>query len=177
MARKYKEAKDVLTAGLDLNQDNPKLEIQFYNTLAETTYRLKQYPESYSWFDKCLAKDPDNAMALNNYAYYLSERNEKLDKAEAMSKKSLELDSANASYKDTYGWILYRNGKYNEAAIWVKKAMVKDGHSADVNEHLGDIMYKLGNTDEAVQYWKKAREYGSESPNIDKMISDKKLYE
>ena len=173
--KKYKPAVEILKSGLDINQGNDKLEEEFYTNLAEATYRLNQFAESDKWFDKAIALDDKNALALNNYAYYLSVRNENLDKAEDMSKKSLDIDSANPSYQDTYGWILYQRGKYADAAVWVKKALEKDGQSPDVNEHYGDILYQLGNTGQALEYWKKAKQYGSDSPTLDKKIQSGKL--
>jgi len=173
--KKYKEAIDIFKSGADINQGNDKLQEDFYTNLGDATYRLKQYAESDKWFNKAIALDSNNALALNNYAYYLSERNDNLDKAEAMSKKSLDIDSANPSYEDTYGWILFQRGKYESAAVWVKKALVKDGQSPDVNEHYGDILYRLGNATEAIEYWKKAKTYGSESPDIDKKIQSGKI--
>jgi Tfp pilus assembly protein PilF len=74
---------------------------------------------------------------LNNYAYYLSLRNEKLDKAEEMSKKSNEIDRDNASYNDTYGWILYGLGKYEDAKLWLEKAIANGAsENAVILEHL-----------------------------------------
>ena len=38
--------------------------------------------------------DADNTYVLNNYAYYLSQRNQQLEKAEKLSKKSNEIGRA-----------------------------------------------------------------------------------
>ena len=173
----YKGAIDVLESGLGQNIDNPKLESEFYINLAEAYYRQKNYKESDLYFEKVLKQDPTNATAMNNYAYYLSVRNEKLDRAEDMSKRSLELEPNNSSYQDTYGWILYQRGKYAEAAEYIKKSLDAEPGSAEVNEHYGDAQYKLGNVDNALQYWKKAKSLGSDSPTLDKKISDKKINE
>ena len=45
-------------------------------------------------------------MALNNYAYYLSEKGVDLHKAEAMSYKTIKAEPNNGTYLDTYAWIL-----------------------------------------------------------------------
>lgn len=175
--KKHKEAIDVLESGLALNVDNPALELQYYISLGEANYRLKRYSEMDTYFEKALNLDPNNALALNNYAYYLSVRKEKLDKAAEMSKKSLAIDPNNASFLDTYGWILYIQGKYTEAETYIKKALEQEKASAEVQEHYGDVLYKLNRVEEAVEYWKKAKASGSDSPNLNKKIADKKLYE
>ncbi|MGZ5303843.1 MAG: tetratricopeptide repeat protein, partial [Bacteroidia bacterium] len=86
-------------------------------------------------------------------------------------------DPANASYLDTYGWILYIQGNYTEAEKHIKKALEQEKASPEVQEHYGDVLFKLNRVEEAVEYWKKAKASGSESPNLNKKIADKKLYE
>ncbi len=83
------------------------------------------FADSDKAYDKALAMEPDNAGTLNNYAYYLSVRNEQLEKAERMSKRSLELAPGAATYMDTYAWILFREEKYAEARIWIEKALAE----------------------------------------------------
>jgi predicted negative regulator of RcsB-dependent stress response len=46
-----------------------------------------------------------------------------------------------------------------------------------VIEHYGDVLFKLGETEEAIEQWQKAQKQGGTSPNLDKKISNKKLYE
>ena len=66
----------------DANPD----EINNLVALAGIYENLKRYKESNAAYDKVLSIDPDNALALNNYAYYLSERGERLSEALVMSK-------------------------------------------------------------------------------------------
>ncbi|MDQ3073381.1 MAG: tetratricopeptide repeat protein, partial [Bacteroidota bacterium] len=174
---KYKPALKAYETGLNFLVENPGLEAQYYINLAEVHYRMKQFPESDRYFEKALGMDPDNAVALNNYAYYLSVRNERLPQAAQMSEKSLKISPDNPSYLDTYGWILYRQGKYDKAEEWIKKALDADPRSAEVTEHYGDVLYKLGKTDMAVEYWNKALLLGSSSANLQRKIADRKLYE
>ena len=44
-------------------------------------------------------------------------------------------------------------------------------------EHLGDVLFRLGRVDEAVKQWERASKLDDASENIDKKISDRKLYE
>lgn len=95
-----------------------------------------------------------------------------------MSKRSLELRPGEATFLDTYGWILYKQGKYQEAKRYVEDA-IKRTPDADGTlwDHLGDINYKLNNIDEAVKQWQKAKDKGTENNLIDKKIQDRKVYE
>jgi Tfp pilus assembly protein PilF len=150
-----------------------------YTLLGDVYNSAKQYTASDSTYDKALKLDPNNATLLNNYGYYLSVRGARLEDAERMSKKSLEIRKDEPTFLDTYGWILYKEGKYDKALEFIKKAITANGDNADgtVWEHLGDIYFKLNDVDKAVDSWKKAKEKGTDSIDIDKKIKDKKLYE
>ena len=177
--KKYQDAVESFMAGLKLVVDDTSLEKDFYTNLGDNYNSLKNYSKSDEAYEKALKINNDDAYVLNNYSYYLSLRNEKLDKAEEMSRRSNQISPANASFEDTYAWILYKQGNYNEAVKWVYKAL---GNGADKNatvlEHMGDIQYKLGNTEKAIEYWQKAKAAGTDiSEFLDKKIQDKKLYE
>lgn len=177
--KNYKEAVEAMNAGLKLVVDDKKLEKDFYSNLGDNYNNMKEYAKSDEAYEKALKIDSTDVYVLNNYSYYLSLRNEKLDKAEEMSRRSNQLSPANASFEDTYAWILYKQGKYQEAVKWVYKALDKGAEkNATVLEHMGDIQYKLGNTDKALEYWMKAKEAGTDVTEfLDKKIKDKKLYE
>jgi predicted Zn-dependent protease len=140
---------------------------------------MKVYHESDSSFEHALRLNPNNATVLNNYAYYLSVRNQRLGDAERMSKKSLQIRPAEGTFLDTYGWILYQQGKYEQARNYIQQAIDAARGEADATlwEHMGAIHYKLGDPSKAVEAWKKAKQKGGDNPNLDKMIAERKLYE
>lgn len=140
---------------------------------------MKVYQESDSSFEKALRLNPDNATVLNNYAYYLSVRNQRLADAERMSKKSLQIRPAEGTFLDTYGWILYQQGKYEQARKYIQQAIDATRGEADATlwEHMGAIYYKLGDPAKAVEAWKNAKLKGGDNPNLDRMIAERKLYE
>ncbi len=122
--------------------------------------------------------NPLNSIVLNNYAYYLSLRNENLEKAKQMAEKSVEVDPYNSNNLDTYAWVLYKLADYKNALEWIKKAYNNGGSSSGVVlEHYGDILYRLGDKKEALEYWKKASEKKDFSEFLNKKINDKELYE
>lgn len=98
-------------------------------------------------------------MALNNYAYYLSEEGKDLHKAEAMSYKTIKLEPNNGTYLDTYAWILFMEERYVDAKTYIDAAL-KNRDSTENNstvlEHAGDIYAMNGMVNEAVGYWKQA---------------------
>jgi tetratricopeptide (TPR) repeat protein len=171
------KALSYLKNAVALQTDDKDLSAQSYATLGDCYHELKDNSQSDAAYDKSLTFNPDNAYTLNNYAYYLSIRNEQLEKAAQMSKHSIDLQPNTASFEDTYAWILFKQKKYADAKQWMEKAMQHNKNSATQTEHLGDIMFYLGNTEAAVQNWKKAKEYGSKSALLDRKINEKKYIE
>lgn len=177
--KKYSEATAVLNSGVKLVVDNKPLEGQFYASLGDAYNELRDYIKSDENYDHALEINPKDANVMNNYAYYLSVRNEKLDKAEALSKTSNELEPNQSSYEDTYGWIMYKQGKYSDAKIWIERSL-KNGSekSATVLEHYGDVIFRLGDTTKAMEYWQKAKAAGEgASEFLDRKLLEKRLFE
>lgn len=172
----YSSAIKPYKKGAKMAVGNPNLKAQFYSNLGESYNSLKDYKESDKYFDKALEIEPNNQFTLNNYAYYLSLRAEKLEKAKEMSLKSLELSPNNPTYLDTYAWILFKNNEFKEALEFQSKAIkLTDSPSAALYEHLGDILFKLNKKDDAVNAWKKALEKDGTSKELERKIKERKL--
>ncbi|MEM7654901.1 MAG: tetratricopeptide repeat protein [Bacteroidota bacterium] len=129
--------------------------------LGQIYHRQKKYDQSDLNLQRAVTLTPEDDLLLNNYAYFLAERMERLDDAEKMAQKAVSKEPNQASYLDTYGWILYQQGKYEQAEIQLKKA-TELGDGAVIHEHYGDVLFKLGKKEAAVEQWKKAQEIGSD---------------
>ncbi|HEY4798704.1 MAG TPA: hypothetical protein VII99_06455, partial [Bacteroidia bacterium] len=176
--KNYKQAIEVANAGKDYVAGDKKLLAQFFSVLGDCYNSLKEYKSSDESYDKSINLDSDNANVMNNWAYYLSLRNENLDKAEKMGRKANQLVKDNSSYEDTYAWVLYKQKQYEEAKKWIEKALEHGGEKNGVIlEHYGDLFFQLGQTEKAFEYWKKAKAAGKHSDLLDKKIADKKMYE
>ena len=171
----HKKAAKSLREGLEYVSGNKALMLDFLRSLGDTYNSLKDYSESDKSFEDALKIDSDNTYVLNNYAYYLSLRNDNLAKAEKLSKRSNELQPNNRSYMDTYGWILFQQKKYTEAEVWLSKAASLGPANATILEHYGDVLYKMNKTAEAFQKWNAAKDAGGNSEELLKKIKDKKL--
>lgn len=172
--KKYHEAVSFLKEGIPYVVKNDRLKAQFYTSLGEVYNELKMYEESDISFEKSIELFPDNSYALNNYSYYLSVRNEKLQKAEEYAKQAVRLDPENTANMDTYGWVLFRLGRYEEARFWIEKAVKGDDNpSGEVLEHLGDVFFELNDVDKAVKYWKKALKTGNASEKVEQKIKER----
>ena len=147
----------------------------FYSILGDAYHMKDLHTEAYAAYDSALVYNPSNIGALNNYAYYLSVERRNLDKAEEMSYRTVKAEPGNATYLDTYAWILFEKGNYAEARLYIDDAMKNDGSKSDtIVEHCGDIYYMTGDVDKALEYWKQALEMGSESKTLKQKIRKKK---
>ena len=147
----------------------------FYSIIGDAYHEKMQMQEAYAAYDSALVYNPSNIATLNNYAYYLSLERRDLDKAEEMSYKTIKAEPNNATYLDTYAWILFEKGNYAEARIYIDNAMLADGEkSSEVVEHCGDIYYMTGDVEGALKFWQQALEMGSTSPTLKEKIAQKK---
>lgn len=153
------KALDVFQKGIkQVNAKSDKVIVSDFYAILGDIYNLKEMKaEAYAAYDSSLVYNPNNIATLNNYAYYLSVERKNLDKAEEMSYRTVKAEPENATYLDTYAWILFEKERYTEARIYIEQAMKNGGDSSRViMEHCGDIYYKLGEKDKALEYWKKA---------------------
>lgn len=176
--KNYKVAIETIDNGKDYVAGDKKLLAQFYSIQGDSYNALKDFALSDEKFEKCINLDPENANVMNNWAYYLSLRNDKLDKAEKMGLRANQLVKDNASYEDTYAWVLYKQKDYLEAKKWQEKALEHGGEkNGTLLEHYGDILFQIGQNDKAMDYWQRAKVTGKHSEFLDKKLADKKMYE
>lgn len=154
--------------------ETPQLKLQMLISLGDASYELKNFTRSDSCYEAALEIDPNNPTVLNNYAYYLSERDDKLEKAERMSKKSNLLVDNNSAFMDTYAWIMYKQKNYKEALNWIEDALTQPDakNRPDLLDHYGDILNKLGQQDNAIEQWKKALQNGGNKTEIESKIKN-----
>lgn len=175
---KYEEVLEVTDEGIMYVIDNEKMKGQFLMLKGEAVYKKGEKTAAFDIFDKAVELDPDNHIALNNYAYYLSLTGTNLDKAERMSGRVIEMFPENSTYLDTYAWVLFKKGEYTLAKFYMESAIKFDRESnPTLLEHYGDILYKLNQIEEAVANWEKALELGGGSEQLERKIKEKKYFE
>ena len=157
-----------------INQDsNPAIVSDFYAVMGDLLHQKGLARQAFEAYDSCLQWKDDNIMCLNNYAYYLSELDEQLDKAEQMSYKTIKAEPQNATYLDTYAWILFMKERYAEARIYIEQALQNDSDSsAVITEHAGDILAQNHDLERALNLWKQAL---TKDPNNKTLIRKIKL--
>ncbi len=177
---RHKEALDIFQKGLkNAKFDNPAIESDFHGQIGDLYHTFGNDSLAFDSYEKALKLNPQNLLVLNNYSYYLSLKRKDLAKAEQMSSLTIKAEPTNATYLDTYGWILFLQGAYTTSKIYLEKAVQygEQEASAEVHEHFGDVLAKLGETDKAVEQWLKAKELKSTSETLDEKIKTKKFIE
>lgn len=172
--QQYEESIAALEQAKMFTTSNAELQFQIFSRLGDAYNAVKDYTKSDKYYDKALELRPDDLPVLNNYSYYLSLRKTKLELAKKMSAKLVAIEPDNATYLDTYAWVLFTAGEYENARKPLEKAAATSQNSTII-EHYGDVLYKLGMTEAALVQWKKAQALGSDdAAKLEKKINEKK---
>lgn len=142
---------------------------------AEAFYRMENYARSDSLFEKLIADEPNNYMVLNNYSFYLAEREAKLTQALSWSWTTITNNPENATFLDTYAWVLFKMEEFEDAEKYILNALDKGGENdPEVNEHAGDIQAALKSYELAISYYLKAIIVGGERERLELKIESLK---
>ncbi|MGI6495787.1 MAG: hypothetical protein ACOX5G_06825 [Kiritimatiellia bacterium] len=144
--REYAAAYDILR-GRGLATDNF---IGFYAMTLESRGRPD---DAEKILLDALLDRPRSARLLNHLAYLWAVRDMEIGRAEALSRKSLELEPDNPAYLDTLGWICFRAGRPEEAIWHLSKALHIGGPDPEILDHLGEIFYSCGQDEAAICAW------------------------
>lgn len=173
------KALDAFRNGIDVitPESEPAIVSDFYALMGDILHKKGQFQEAYVAYDSCLQWKDDNMGALNNYAYYLSQEDTLLDKAEQMSYKTIKANPENSTYLDTYAWIIFMQERYSEAKIYIDQAIQhldSTENNSVIYEHAGDIYYHTGDVDGALACWHVALKTDSENKVLIRKIKLRK---
>jgi len=163
--------------GVINSESDPSIVSDFYAVMGDILHQKGQADAAYAAYDSCLVWKDDNIGCLNNYAYYLSEQGEQLEKAEQMSYKTIKAEPKNSTYLDTYAWILFMQRRYSEAKVYIDQALQNKNDSLDnsvILEHAGDIYACCEEGDKALAYWQDALKGAPENQVLIRKIKLKK---
>jgi tetratricopeptide (TPR) repeat protein len=155
-------ALEALNVSLELDASN----IGTYITLGFIYDVQGEIDKAIEVYDQALTISPDDPLLLNNYAYLLAQKGERLNEALEMVTRALEQSPESASYLDTKGWIYYALGEYDKAKDYIEQALVADPDNWTILDHLGDVCLELGDKAQARQFWRQALEYDPENVTI-----------
>lgn len=152
-AGRYEEAMEVATAALErLPEENDLLYARAM--VAEKLGLLDQLERD---LKQILARDPDNAHALNALGYTLADRTTRYQEALEYVQRALELAPGEAAIVDSMGWVQYRLGNLEEALKYLRQAWEMN-QDAEIAAHYGEVLWVTGQREEARRIWDAGRE-------------------
>lgn len=155
------EAVEALRAGVAAH---PKDESLLY-ALATAYDRAGKPEDALAQAKALLALDPDHADALNFVGYAYAEKGVRLDEAERLVRRALELRPRSGYVLDSLGWVHYRRGEFARAVEVLEKADGLAGPEPTILEHLGDAYRAAARpADAAAAYRRALKSLGEESP-------------
>ncbi len=161
-----------------LEKDRPKGK-DLRSVLTEqiiTLQLLKEDAKADILLRELLDQDPDDTEILNNFGFHLAEQGRKLDEAETMIRRAIDLDrdskikngdpdAESGNYLDSLGWVLFKRGKFPEALKALEQAatFVELSENGIVWDHLGDVYFRLDQKDKAKAAYERAAKLLSRS--------------
>jgi tetratricopeptide (TPR) repeat protein len=113
-----------------------------------------------------LAVNPDHPEALNFVGYTYAEQGVRLDEAERLVRRALELKPRSGHILDSLGWVLFRRGEARQAVELLEQADALAGPDATILEHLGDAYRATARLGDATQAYRRAlASVGEELPS------------
>jgi tetratricopeptide (TPR) repeat protein len=174
--KKYDEAIDVLSTGIELIVNDEPMKAEFEGQIGDAYFGLSSFEKAKETYRSAIKRSPQSNLLKNNLAYKLAVNKLDLELAESLIKRVLK-NSDQANYYDTYGVVLFHKGEFEKAEKQFNTAYKKTPQDALVLEHLGDVSYKLGNTESALKFWEKAKDLGRVNDVLEKKINTGKYHE
>ena len=135
--------------------------------------KQRNFAEAETAFRHVLAREPDNAGALNYLGYMLAERGERLEESVGYLKKALEKEPDNGSFLDSLGWAYFKAGKLDLAEENLRRAAEQLKVNSVIQEHYGQLLFKVGRFEDAIAAWNRA--LAGDGASIDRADIDKKI--
>ena len=120
-----------------------------------------------------LAREPNNADALNALGYTLADRTDRYAEAYELVKRAYELKPDDHYVIDSMGWTLYRMGRHQEALMHLRRAMELNG-DPEIAAHLGEVLWMTGDKEGAMEIWDTALQ---STPDDPRLLDVKKRFE
>lgn len=174
LAKDTKKALEVLFGAIK-NADTDSLKSIAYGSRGDFYYQLKKPSKYYADYHRALELDPNNAMVLNNLAYFMALDGKDLNQALVYSKRANEISEQNATYLDTQAWVNFLLGRSDEAKRLMQLAFAYERNpSFDMYLHYGDILYALGEDYLARENWNKALKAGADEEEVAQRLAKPK---
>ena len=142
--------------------------------LAMLYEQLDDFTRARERYTHVLKLQPNNVVALNNLAYGLAVREQKLADALPFARRAVGLAPNEATIVDTLAWIEHLNGNSAEAARLLRNVVQGNARTPDVHLHAAIVFAAVGELEDADVQLRKALEL---NPALEKSADVVKLRE
>ncbi|MFT3928748.1 MAG: tetratricopeptide repeat protein [Spongiibacteraceae bacterium] len=149
--KEYSAGNQLLTEALKKYPAQPNL-LYSRSTFSERRHDLPLLEKD---LRAILAKDPNNATALNALGYALTEHSKRYDEARDLLTRALAQKPEDPAIMDSMGWVEYKLGNLGRARELLEKAYAAYP-DPEVAAHLGEVLWQAGNEKRALEIWRKA---------------------
>ena len=136
--------------------DSDRANVDLLFAYASLHERAKEYEQAEAKFRELLEIAPNHAPALNYLGYMFADLNVRIDEAQDLVQKALDIEPYNGAYLDSLGWVYYRQNKLNLAAEYLERSLKQYKDDPVVLSHLGEVYFKLGRVAEAKGCWSRS---------------------
>lgn len=114
---------------------------------------------------------PDDPEVANSLGYFLAEKGEDLERADALVAQALKDQPANGAFLDSMGWVRYRQGRAEDALDYLIRAVNVLPNDPVILEHLGMVLQAVGQPVEAGNAFRRALEAGGDPGRLNAAVA------
>ncbi|WP_376709057.1 tetratricopeptide repeat protein [Comamonas sp.] len=100
-----------------------------------------------------IERKPDFQHAYNALGYSYADRNIKLEEAQALIQKALDMTPGDPFITDSLAWVHFRRGHLDEAEKLLEQAY-ETRQDAEIAAHLGEVLWAQNKRDRALKIWR-----------------------
>ena len=178
---------------IDMSRTDDNVRSLVYGTRGDILYSVGMPDSAFADYRRAIELNPQNYMAMNNAAYFMSERGTDLTTAELYASIATAADPENVTYLDTQAWVYFKKKEYKKArevmdkvlqlsgitpsdSVMTENANPENAPSAEIYDHAGDIYFMTGDHNEAVEFWKEALTLAPDNEAIKKKVTHRTYF-
>ncbi len=178
---------------IDMSRTDDNVRSLVYGTRGDILYSVGMPDSAFADYRRAIELNPQNYMAMNNAAYFMSERGTDLTTAELYASIATAADPENVTYLDTQAWVYFKKKEYKKArevmdkvlqlsgitpsdSVMTENANPENAPSAEIYDHAGDIYFMTGDHNEAVEFWKEALNLAPDNEAIKKKVTHRTYF-
>ena len=112
-----------------------------------------------------IKRKPDFKHAYNALGYSYADRNIKLEEAQALIQKALDMQPGDPFITDSLAWVHFRRGNLPEAEKLLEQAYATR-QDAEIAAHLGEVLWTQGKQDRALLVWRQGLKEDSSNDTL-----------